>query len=114
MEEERNKILAKARKIKQLSEQGVDGEKETAKKMYVDFIKKNCIKDEEVLAYKEPSEFDSMDSASFFNNVDVDMNELVIGILTTITGRILKSDKMSGDGLKIMINSFKGVKNNKK
>jgi hypothetical protein len=49
MSQERNKILDKAKKLKELSERGVGGEKENAKIMLDKYIIKHDIKDSELI-----------------------------------------------------------------
>lgn len=110
MVNERNNILAKARKIKQLCEKGIDGEKESAKKLYEDYIKKHNLTDEEINQYKEPSEYDNMDYKMFIKDIEIDSLELAVGIITTITGQILKNNSVTRDGLMIMLRSFKNDK----
>ena len=55
--ESRKKILDKAKKLKELAERGVGGEKENAKSMLEKYMIKHEISDEEIYSY-EPSSDD--------------------------------------------------------
>lgn len=47
-EEEKTKILSKAKKLKALAKDGIDGEKDNAQRMYDDYIKEHGLNDSEI------------------------------------------------------------------
>lgn len=57
MSSERSKITDKAKKLRELANRGIDGEKETAKRMYDSYKKKHKLTDEEVDGHEYTDEF---------------------------------------------------------
>lgn len=57
MDKERARIIDKAKKLKELADRGVDGEKETAKRMYDAYKKKHNLTDDDVKGHKYTDDF---------------------------------------------------------
>ncbi len=57
MSEERAKIIDKAKKLRELANRGVDGEKDTAKRMYDAYKKKHKLTDDEVDGHEYTDDF---------------------------------------------------------
>ena len=67
MIDERYKIIEKAKKLKELAERGVDGEKVNAKLMYEKYCQKHNITEQEVndFQYKKSSVYENMSDEDF-------------------------------------------------
>jgi hypothetical protein len=65
---EQEKILSKARKLKELADRGVDGEKETAERMYAQYKIKYNLTDEQVKGFTKQSKYDNMNYSEFIKN----------------------------------------------
>lgn len=57
MSEERARIIDKAKKLKELADRGVGGEKDNAKRMYEAYKKKHNLTDEDVKGHKYSDDF---------------------------------------------------------
>lgn len=57
MSEERARIIDKAKKLKELADRGVDGEKETAQRMYDAYKKKHNLTDDDVKGHEYTEDF---------------------------------------------------------
>jgi hypothetical protein len=75
-EEEKSKIRSKARKLKALANGGVDGEKETARRMYDDYIKEHGLQDNEISS--------NMHQREFYNLVDLDECDIAATIILSV------------------------------
>jgi hypothetical protein len=75
-EEEKSKIRSKARKLKALANGGVDGEKETARRMYDDYIKEHGLQDNEINS--------NMHHREFYNLVDSDECDIAATIILSV------------------------------
>lgn len=85
---ERDKVLEKLRKIKELAERGVGGERDTALQMYNKLIEKYSIADSEILAEKL--------TKYWFSYKDELSRKLIIQIFYKVTGSTtywVKTDK---------------------
>jgi hypothetical protein len=65
---EQDKILSKARKLKELADRGIDGEKETAGRMYEQYKIKHKLTDEQVKGFNKKSQYDKMNYNDFIKN----------------------------------------------
>lgn len=75
-QEEKTKIRSKAKKLKALATGGVDGEKETAQRMYDDYIKEHGLQDNEINS--------SMDAREFYNIADSDECDIAATIILSV------------------------------
>lgn len=73
MSSERSKIIDKAKKLRELANRGIDGEKETAKRMYDAYKEKHNLTDEEVDGHEYTDEF----FKEFANMNDEEMLEFI-------------------------------------
>jgi hypothetical protein len=71
---DRKKIIDKAKKLKELSERGIDGEKDTAKVMYDKYVEKHKITEEEINEnIFDPSMFNGMTDEEFIREVSKEL-----------------------------------------
>lgn len=98
MSEERAKIIDKAKKLKELADRGVGGEKENAKRMYEAYKKKHNLTDEDVKGHEYTEDF----KKNFSKMTDEELLEVIgkgliilgVGLLFSFLSNIV------GDGSK--------------
>ena len=73
MSEEREKIIDKAKKLRELANRGVHGEKETAQRMYDAYKEKHNLTDEEIDNHEYTEDF----IKQFANMSDEEMLEFI-------------------------------------
>lgn len=73
MSEERHKIIDKAKKLKELADRGVGGEKENAKRMYEAYKKKHKLTDDDVKGHEYSEDF----RKEFANMTDEQILEVI-------------------------------------
>lgn len=79
---DRKKIIDKAKKLKELSERGIDGEKITAKAMYDKYVEKHKITEEEMKGnFFDPSRFKGMSDKEFMREVSKELIKTGIGMI---------------------------------
>ncbi len=97
MNKEREKIIDKAKKLKELADRGVDGEKETAKRMYDAYKKKHNLTDEDVQGHKYTEdfikEFANMTDAQIIETIGKGLILLGVSLLFSFI-----SDNVSSEG----------------
>lgn len=130
MDKERAKIIDKAKKLKELADRGVGGEKENAKRMYDAYKKKHNLTDEDVKGHKYSDDF----IKEFANMTDEEALEAIgkgliilgVGLLFSFLSDIISEPskkekarrnnetKKRATELNKMVTHFKNKKNNPK
>jgi hypothetical protein len=105
--QEREKILGKAKKLKALADRGIDGEKDTAKRMYDTYKLKFKITDAEVKSFNKETEYDNMNYAEFFDALQVDLDMAISGMFGVIFGMVFKSDSLKRESTNLIFRSIK-------
>jgi len=127
MNTERSKIIDKAKKLKELADRGVGGEKENAKRMYDAYKKKHNITDEEVEGHNYTDDFinqiKNMSDSEILELIGKGLIILGVGLLFSFLNdyvgdkksrakRDSKNAKRANE-LNKMLGQFKKNKNNK-
>lgn len=84
MAEDRNKILSKAQKLKELAVRGVGGEKENAKTFLATYMKKHNITESELTGYVasgNPLDLSDMSDEEFMREMIIEMIPVSLGVL---------------------------------
>lgn len=112
--EERDKIIEKALKLRELALRGVDGEKETAQRMFDTFKQKHSITDEELdsASLKSDSEYFNMTADEFFKHIEVDIQMLGYSMIIFSLGTIFKNNNVKNIGVGLFKEAVK-LKENK-
>lgn len=96
MSEERKKILDKAKKLKELADRGVGGEKENAKTMLDSFMSKHDIKLNEIISHNyKGSKYKYMSDEQFLKEMATEF--LLIGI-GYIFSKLIKQETVFTNG----------------
>jgi hypothetical protein len=113
MSTERDKIIDKAKKLKELADRGVDGEKETAQRMYDSYKQKHNLTDEDVDGHDYTEEFireiSNMSDDELANFLANSLINIGLGL---ITATIIGSSKTDMFGYAIR-NTFEEMKKKK-
>lgn len=87
---ERGKIIAKALKLRELRDRGVDGEQANAKTMFEKYVAKHDIKDSELNDFKysgsDYEQYVNMSDDEFFNEILRELLPISIGYLLSKLG----------------------------
>lgn len=109
MSEDRSKIIEKCLKLRELSLRGVDGEKETAQRMFDAWKSKHNITDSELnqASFKNDSEYFNMTAADFFKHIEVDIRMLGFSMMIYSIGRIFRNDDVAEAGMTLFKEAVK-------
>lgn len=99
MIDERAKIIDKAKKLKELAERGIDGEKETAQRMYDAYKKKHKLTDEDINGHKYTddfiNEFSKMSDQELLEFIGKSLIMLGVGLIFSFLSDLTDDDKNS-------------------
>jgi len=110
MTPERKKILDKAKKLKELADRGIGGEKVNAKYMLENYMKKHNIKMEEIEShkYRKNSAFNNMSDKEFMNEILKDVMVFGFGFLmVSAFGNKQAVINFKDTGLSLLKNKYK-------
>jgi len=97
MSEERARIIDKAKKLKELADRGIDGEKETAQRMYDAYKKKHNLTDEDVKGHKYTEDFindiKNMTDEEILETIGKGLILLGVGILFSLFSSLDKKSR---------------------
>lgn len=98
MDKERARIIDKAKKLKELADRGVDGEKETAQRMYDAYKKKHNLTDEDVKGHKYTDDFineiKNMTDEQLLEVIGSGLIILGVGLIFSLLSDSFKSKKI--------------------
>ena len=84
---DRSKIISRAKKLKELSDRGVGGEKENATAMLKDFMAKHNITEEEMQSNVSDNSLANMSDEQFMNEMIKEMFPAAFGVLFSRFGK---------------------------
>lgn len=116
--DERTKIIEKALKLRELSIRGIDGEKETAQRMFDTWKSKHNITDEELdsIEIQESVKYRYMDMTveDFLKEMEYDIRTFGFSVIIYSLGKIFKNEDVADAGMSLFKESVKQRKEREK